>query len=135
MSDHLPHLDETALISDADELLRRIFPLWVVRDIKHPGGYRLSTQAFENDRRSRTPCSVSVRRCALPLEELLTKYEDRSIAGLMAGFARGHDQGVCFWEDENEPGHAYLHGPKSRTIRNALAAEARCLGGPQRWGG
>ena len=134
MSDHPPYLDDTESISDADELLRRIFPAWVVQDAKHPSGYRLSGQAFENDRRSSTPCSVSVKRCALPLEELLTRYADRSIAALTVGFARGYAQGVCFWEDENEPGHAYLHGPKSRTIRNALAAEARCLGGPQRWG-
>lgn len=133
MSDPPPYNDDTDSIFDDDELLRRIHPNWVVPDPKQPRGFRLSTQAFENDRRNGTPCSVSVRRCALPVEELLVKYSDRSLAGISVAFVRQHEQGVCFWEDQDEPGHAYLHGQKSRTVLSAIVTEARCIGGQLCW--
>jgi len=106
----------------------------VVRDDKYTSGFRLSTQAFENDRRTDTPCSVAVRRVALPLNKMTERHPDRSLASITAGFVREHEQGVCFWEDPDEPGHAYLHGRKSKTILNALAAEAQFLAGPNQWG-
>jgi hypothetical protein len=128
-----PFSDDSGILNQ-DELLRRVFPGWIVPDEKAASGYRLSGQAFEDDRRSKTPCSVSVRRCAPPLVDLAARFSNRSIASLGVGFARAHQQGVCFWPDPSEPGHAYLFGPKPKSVKDALAREARYLAGPRVWG-
>lgn len=133
-NDHPPHHDDCEGIPDNDELVRRVIRVWVVPDEKNPTGYRLSTQAFEDHRQTGTPCSVAVRRFARSLDESMNLFPEHSFALLGAGFVRQHEQGICFWEDVNEPGHAYLHGPKSKTIKNALATQAAYWGGPHRWG-
>jgi len=124
--------DDLENIPNSDELLRRIHPTWVVPD--ELLGSRLTSQAFEDTRKpQKSPCSVSVRRLAPPLDALMAKYPDRSFAGLSAEFARSQQQGICLWPAEGEPGHAYLHGPKSSAIKNALAKQAKYLGGPRAW--
>jgi hypothetical protein len=125
--------DDKAGIPDDKELLRRIRPDVIVSDEKAVSGYRLSSQAFE-DSNDGTPCSVSVRDLAPPVEEICHRFGGYSVGALTAGDARTYQQTVCFWADPDEPGHAYIVGPKTRSIRRALAAAAKYIAGPRKWG-
>lgn len=131
-NNHDPHKDDCDGILDSDGLIRRIFRGWIVPDQKKTDGYRLSSQAFE-DSRDGTPCSVNVQKAARTLEQMAERFPEHSFALLNAGFARTKEQGVCFHADPDEPGHAYLHGPKRRQILYALADNASYLSGPNRW--
>src|SRR5581483_2549406 len=125
--------DDGEGIPDATELLRRIRPEVIVADEKASTGYRLSTQAFE-DSKDGTPCSVAVRHLAKPVSEICQQYPGYGLASVTAGDGRQQQQGVCFWPDPDEPGHAYLFGNKSRSVRKALAEAAKHVAGPKPWG-
>ena len=126
---HPPYDDDCEGISDEDGLIRRIFPGWIVRDDKFPGGYRLSSQAFEDHRSTHTPCSVNVQRLALALAELTRRFPDHSVALIGAGLTRVHGQGICFWEAPDEPGHAY--DSRQATTRAVRTARSGLLASPQ----
>lgn len=132
MTEPVAYSDDLENIPNSDELLRRIHPSWVVPD--ELLGSRLTSQAFvDSTKPTKTPCSVSVRRLAPSLEELSARFPEHSFAGLSAEFARANQQGICLAPVDGEPGHAFLHGPKSGSVRNALARNARYLAGPKVW--
>jgi hypothetical protein len=125
------HIDDPT-ISDDSFLWRWIHPLIIVRDEKSPSGWRLSSQAFV-DSGDKTPCSVVLAAETWPLDEVIQKRPEFSVAQITAGDARAVEQSVLRWEDPELPGHAYVAGRKTKPVRNTLAAKGRWVGGGRNW--
>jgi len=122
--------DDPAIANDT-HLWRWIRPDVIVKDPKRPSGWRLSSQAFE-DSSDGTPCSVAIRAETWTVDQVLARFPAYAIAQIEAGQARLRNQRVLRWPDEM-PGHAYIAGNKSQSIRKALAADGRWLAGGRNW--
>ena len=100
-------------IQDSWDLWRRIFPGWWIPDQNQQGRFRLSTQAFE-DSRDGTPMSVSIAA------------ESRGQASMLASFTAAHarncEQILQRAPTEDDPAHAHVTGPKTRSTKKRLLA-------------
>lgn len=120
---------DDATITDDEELWRRIHPRWIVFD-DNTGGPRVSSAAFD-DSRDGSPTSVLLAEIARLTgrteSESLAGYEGYGLVSLTAGQARRCHQGVVRDPLPEEPAHALVFGPKSKSNKRCLASSAAIL--------
>jgi hypothetical protein len=108
-------------IADDDVLWRRVplHPSWVVFD-ETQGRLRPSSSAFDNHRDG-TPMSAYLAAGGNTVEEVLEGHPNYSLAGFSAGLARLQGQGIVRRPMPAFPSHVEVFGPKSKSVRSALA--------------
>jgi hypothetical protein len=113
-------------IENGAELWRRIHPSWCVKD-DNQGITRVSSAAFD-DSEDGTPLSVLL--ASLVIEsgrdpvDVLEDFASYSLASITAGLARSCGQRVMKTPEPYEAAHASVIGPKTKSIRRALARGA-----------
>lgn len=117
-------------IADPWGLWRRIFPGWWIPDQNHQGEFRLSTQAFD-DSRDGTPMSVSIAAESRQ-DHLLRNHEGYGLASFTAGHARGCKQILQRAPTPDDPAHAHVVGPKTRSVKRRLLAGTTIVVAPSR---
>ena len=113
-------------IRDADPLWRRVHPHQQVVD-ENSGEIRPSSAAFK-DHPDGSPMSIHLGRDALEAgyrpEDVLVGHDGYALAGLTAGLARDHEQGVAREPLADQIAHGIVFGPKGKRIRKALVRGA-----------
>ena len=131
MADHSYADDPT--ISDDAALWRRIHPSWIVED-ENRSGVRVSSAAFD-DSSDGSPMSVLleavVRETDRGVEGILSGFSSHGLASFTAGCARGCNQGVARDPLPDEPAHAFVFGPKSKSNKRCLARRAVLIVQPE----
>ena len=126
--EHAPTDDET--IPDGTELWRRI-PIWtLVADPNIAGGFRPSSDAFDDPELS----VVLADECTGGMDTLLRNHEDFGVASFSVGEVREFGWGVMRIPDPELPGHAHVLGPKTKSQRSKLAKKCRMLRTPRQPG-
>ena len=127
---------DNAAIADPESMWRRIHPRWVVRDGRHPGGSRLSSQAYEESKNPPSPCSII--RASESTAERVQKDSRHSVGAIEAGLIRSHGFKLVRSHVDEEPGHHHMVGlndrKKHKKIRTALASATTHVLGTLRWG-
>lgn len=124
-------LSDDPTILDPWELWRRIYPGWWVPDQNSQGGYRLSTQAFE-DARDGTPMSVSIAVESRGQASMLENHKGYGLASFTAGHARSCEQILQRAPTEADPAHAHVAGPKTKSVKRRLLSGTAIVVEPSR---
>lgn len=116
------YVDDQDNIANADLLLRRIPPDWIVWD-GNTGTWRPSSAAFQNHP-SGSPMSVRVRprleSIGLQVASVLADYPDFGLVEFETSKAREKKQVVALEEVAEEPAHGIVAGKKTGGVRNHL---------------
>ena len=121
-----PDLDDDPSIENTEDLWRRIFPLWWVHDA-NLGRTRLSTAAFEDSKKPRSPMSVTIASECANADVLLADYDGYGLAAFTAGEARDCRQKVARTPTTDNQAHASVIGKKTGGVKNCLLRAARVL--------
>ena len=128
----MPDLLDDPAISDASALWRRVHPSWIVRD-DNRGGMRLSSAAFD-DSADGSPLSVLIAEVVLQTKRtaqaVLADFDGYALAATTAGNARKQGQGIAATPEPDEPAHASVFGPKTKSIKRVMAKDATWVIGP-----
>ena len=119
----MPTFQDDLTISDESELWRRINTEWVVPD-ENGGGYRISSQAFQNygeDGAMSVQLAEEMKRHGLSSHDALEGHSGCSLASITASLARRCDQAVVRDPLPNDPAppfaRALIKAIKSLSIR------------------
>lgn len=115
--------DDDDTISPETELWRRIPPTHWVRDETVPGGYRPTSETFNDPELS----VVMATECHGGLETLLTDHDKFGVASFTVGEIRERGWGIVRVPDDALPGHAHVTGKKSHGKRSSLTKQCRML--------
>jgi hypothetical protein len=119
-------LVDDATIANTSQLWRRVHPTWIVKD-DNAGGMRLSSAAFD-DSADGSPLSVLLAEVVFRAnrvgKDVLSGYDGYALAAITAGTARTHGQGVAATPEPNEPAHASVFGPKTKSNKRGMARAA-----------
>lgn len=118
----MPFVDD-ATIADDEQLLRRIYPDWIVPDY-NKNCWRPTSAAFQ-DSRDKSPMSVhltsELNRLGLPITNVLAGHEGYGLVWFTAQLARSlalaivrDPQGAA------DPAHALVAGKKTEAVRKKL---------------
>jgi len=122
------YVDDPTIEDDA-ELWRRLNPEWVIWD-ENMGCHRPSTAAFDNSRDG-SPTSFYlaeiVRQTDRDEDAVLAPFPGYSLASVSAGEARDCHQGVTRDPLPEEPAHALMFGPKTKSTKRCLAQKATLI--------
>ena len=117
-------------ISDDAELWRRIPPNYICYD-ENRRVWRPESWAFSDDEDG-DPMSAFIGAECGGVDVLLRGLDDYGIAAITAGFARERGQIIYRRPDAPEPGHVFVHGPKTRSAMRAFARSCRWVHLPPR---
>lgn len=109
-------------------LWRRILPEWYVPD-ENTGGYRITSQAFQNQTGTMN-MSVCVADECEGTDDLLAGHDGYGIAALTAGHCRDCDQGIVRDPVEHRA-HCHVVGNKKKKKR-CLQKRATIVIAPER---
>jgi len=127
----LESLVDDTTIKDDEDLWRRIHPNWIVMD-ENAGARRVSSAAFD-DSLDGTPLSVLLEKVVIETdrtaEDVMASYPRYPLASITAETARANQQGVAQTPQKDEPAHASVFGPKTKSIKRAIAKCARWVTG------
>lgn len=112
-------------IADEAHLWRRVTPDWLVFDA-NLGCRRLSSQAFQNLEADRLSVLLAqmVEESGRTPADVLSGYPGYSLASVLAGFARQHQQMIVRAPEAGEPAHCHMVGKKPKAVQKALAKHA-----------
>jgi hypothetical protein len=115
-------LSNDPTIADAEILLRRVPPDWIVPGDR--GRMRIASAAFKDPQLSVFFESL-LRQQGREVEEALTGHSDNSLCSITVELARGLGQAVVYdVEPPHDAAHGLVLGKKTQSIANRFAREA-----------
>jgi hypothetical protein len=118
--------DDDLSIPNEAELWRRLHPDWII-PAASPGGRRISSQAFQNYPGAMA-LSVSIAAEVVGGQSAYMQgFSGHGLCSITAGDARAAQQRIVRDSQPDDPAHAHLAGPKSKSVRKQLADHATVL--------
>ena len=96
---------------------------WLTDD-EVPGGFRISSAAFQNGNEDKTAMSVTIEGEVPDPAAYRARYPGFGIARLTAGLFRTCNQIVTRTPTPEDPAHAHVVGKKTSGVKSRLCAAA-----------
>jgi hypothetical protein len=121
---------DQANVSDSTAVWRRVphWPDWIVFD-ENLGRLRPSSLAFD-DNSDGSAMSAFLEGHGNSVEDVLRGHEGFALAAVSAGLVRSKGLKIVHDPLEGLPAHVEVHGPKTKSVRSALAKAAMWVVAP-----